>query len=88
MNIYKPLLVIEERFSFTERMLGARGIPVSGAWISVFRNVVSRILMSRRRKMAESFIFFSIKCFAESRRKQKFAAEIFQGEVKSLDRRL
>ena len=65
MNIYKPLLVIEEP-----------------------RNVVSRILMSRRRKMAESFIFFSIKCFAESRRKQKFAAEIFQGEVKSLDRRL
>ena len=87
MNIYKPLLVIEERFCFTERMLGARGIPVYGAWISVSRNVVSRILMSRRRKLAKTFIFFSRKSFAKSRRKRKFAGVKLQGGAQFPDRR-
>ena len=68
-------------------MLGARGIPVSGAWISVFGSVVSRILMSRWRKLAKTFIFFSRKYFAESRRMRKFAGVKLQGGAKFPDRR-
>lgn len=53
--------------------MGARGIPVYGAWI----------LISRWRKPALPFIiyftFFSRKCFAESCRKRKFAGVKLQG---------